>query len=99
MRAALQRRCRRISSVASPAPATIAPASVLWDRLWHGKTVTKSCQSAGQDVLFDAPAALRHARRQACVLPAKSCTLHRYRDQAETVLSPFRNKFFLGSVQ
>src|ERR1700719_5284892 len=25
-----------------------------------------------------------HLRRQACVLPAKSCTLHRYRDQAET---------------
>jgi hypothetical protein len=51
-RAALQRRCRRISSVASPAPATIAPASVLWDRPRHGKTVTKSCQSAGQHVSF-----------------------------------------------
>src|SRR5579864_5774633 len=37
-----------ISSVASPAPAIIAPLSVLWDRLRHGKTVTKSCQSAGR---------------------------------------------------
>jgi len=35
-------------------PATIAPASVLWDRLRQGKTVTKSCQSAGRDVLIDA---------------------------------------------
>jgi hypothetical protein len=26
-------------------PAIIGPASVLWDRLWHGKTVAKSCQS------------------------------------------------------
>src|SRR5580704_360139 len=41
-----------ISSVASPAPATIAPASVLWDRFGHGKTVTKSCQSACRHVLF-----------------------------------------------
>jgi hypothetical protein len=27
-------------------PAIIGPASVLWDRPRHGKTVTKSCQSA-----------------------------------------------------
>jgi len=26
-------------------PATIGPASVLWDRLRYGKTVTKSCQN------------------------------------------------------
>jgi len=38
-------------------------------------------------------------RRQACVLPAKSCTLHRYRDQAETASSLLQNKSFLGSVQ
>jgi hypothetical protein len=36
------------------------------------------------------------ARRQACVLPAKSCTLHRYRNQAETVLSPFQKQISLG---
>jgi hypothetical protein len=43
--------------------------------------------------------ALRRTRRQACALPAKSCTLHRYRDQAETASSLFRRiKFFLGSV-
>jgi hypothetical protein len=41
----------------------------------------------------------RPTRRQACVLPAKSCTLHRYRDQAETASSLLRNKSFLGSVQ
>jgi hypothetical protein len=40
-----------------------------------------------------------HLRRQACVLPAKSCTLHRYRDQAETASSLLRNKSLLGSVQ
>jgi hypothetical protein len=32
-------------------PATIGPASVLWDRLRYGKTVTKSCQS-GRHVVF-----------------------------------------------
>ena len=35
-----------------------------------------------------------HARRQACVLPAKSCTLHRYRDQAETASSLLRRSNF-----
>ena len=35
-------------------PATIGPASVLWDRFRHGKTVTKSCQSARRHVVSDA---------------------------------------------
>ena len=53
-----------------------------------------------RDVLIDAMLpTFRRTRRQACVLPAKSCTLHRYRDQAETASSLLPNKSLLGSVQ
>jgi hypothetical protein len=39
--------------------------------------------------LFNPVPRTLHVRRQACVSPAKSCTLHRYRDQAETASSLF----------
>jgi hypothetical protein len=33
-------------------PAIFGPASVLWDRLWRGKTVAKSCQNDRRNFAF-----------------------------------------------